>query len=89
MPDPSSTEVGLVLAGLLYNAALQTSLLDFLEALPRDRLGPWASGGWDAALKDPEAKARFDRLLTGWSRDGSPMLKVTAANVLRTRQGNR
>jgi hypothetical protein len=77
--------------GILVKAqpALQASLLDFLEALPRERLGPWASGGWDAALKDAEVKARFDRLLAGWSKDGSPMLKMTAANVLRTRQGGR
>lgn len=77
--------------GILVKAqpALQTSLLDFLEALPRDRLGPWASGGWDVALKDAEMKARFDRLLGAWSKDGSPMLKMTAANVLRTRQGSR
>lgn len=77
--------------GILVKAqpALQASLLDFLEALPRDRLGPWASGGWDVALKDAEMKARFDRLLGAWSKDGSPMLKMTAANVLRTRQGSR
>lgn len=77
--------------GILVKAqpTLQTSLLDFLEALPRDRLGPWASGGWDVALKDAEMKARFDRLLGAWSKDGSPMLKMTAANVLRTRQGSR
>jgi len=77
--------------GILVKAqpALQTSLLDFLEALPRDRLGPWASGGWDVALKDAEIKARFDRLLAAWSKDGSAMLKMTAANVLRTRQGGR
>jgi hypothetical protein len=77
--------------GILVKAqpSLQTSLLDFLEALPRERLGPWASGGWDASLKDGEAKARYDRLLLGWSKDGSPMLKMTAANVLRTRQGGR
>jgi predicted KAP-like P-loop ATPase len=70
--------------------SLQMNLLDFLEALPTDRLGAWVCGGWANALKDPAAVKRFDQLLEGWSKNGSSLLKVTAANTLRMRtQGGR
>lgn len=69
--------------------ALQGSLLDFLEALPRDRLGPWACGGWEGVLKDVDAGPRFDRLLQAWGKDGGAVLKAAASAVLRTRQGGR
>jgi hypothetical protein len=68
---------------------LQGNLVDFLDALPRDRLGPWACSGWEGILKDPDATQRFDRLLQAWGKDGGPMLKVAATGVLRTRQGGR
>lgn len=69
--------------------ALQGGLLDFLEALPRDRVGPWACSGWEGVLKDAESTQRFDRLLLAWGKDGGTMLKVAASGILRTRQGNR
>jgi predicted KAP-like P-loop ATPase len=68
---------------------LQGNLVDFLDALPRDRLGPWACGGWEGALKDEAASQRFDRLLQAWAKDGGPMLKATATAVHRTRQRRR
>lgn len=68
---------------------LQGNLLDFLEALPRDRLGPWACSGWEGVLKDAEATQRFDRVLQAWGKDGGAMLKAAAMGVLRTRQGAR
>jgi predicted KAP-like P-loop ATPase len=68
---------------------LQGELVDFLDALPRDRLGPWVCGGWEGVLKDVEAVQRFDRLLQTWGKEGSAMLKVAANGVLRTRQGAR
>jgi predicted KAP-like P-loop ATPase len=68
--------------------ALQGGLLDFLEALPRDRLGPWACRGWEGVLKDVDAGTRFDRLLQAWDKDGGAALKAASA-VLRTRQGGR
>ncbi len=70
--------------------SLQTNLLDFLEALPANHLGPWACSGWTTALKDADAVKRFDQLLGGWGKNGSSILKLTAANTLRTRtQGGR
>ncbi len=68
---------------------LQGNLVDFLEALPRDRLGPWACSGWEGVLKDSEATQRFDRVLQAWGKDGGAMLKAAATGVLRTRQGTR
>lgn len=68
---------------------LQGELVDFLDALPRDRLGPWVCGGWEGVLKDGEAVQRFDRLLQTWGKEGGAMLKAAANGVLRTRQGGR
>lgn len=68
---------------------LQGNLLDFLEALPRDRLGPWVCSGWEGVLKDAEAKQRFNRILQAWGKDGNTMLKTAAVGVLRARQGGR
>ncbi len=66
---------------------LQTNLVDFLEALPRARLGPWVCSGWEGALKETEAVQRFQRVLQAWGEEGGQMLKTAAAGVLRARQG--
>ncbi len=79
---------GLVLLAQVH-PSLQGSLVSFLEALPKDRLGPWVTKGWDAALVDDSAKTRFDRLLKEWSESGSKAVKQAAALVLRSRQGAR
>jgi predicted KAP-like P-loop ATPase len=68
---------------------LQGNLVDFLETLPRDRLGPWACSGWEAVLKDLEVTQRFDRLLQAWGKEGGEMLKAAAVSVFRTRKGAR
>jgi predicted KAP-like P-loop ATPase len=68
---------------------LQGNLVDFLESLPRDRLGPWVCSGWEGVLKDADAAQRFNRLLQLWGKDGDATLKAVAGNVLRTRQGAR
>jgi hypothetical protein len=68
---------------------LQGNLVDFLEALPQDRLGPWACSGWEGVLKEAEPTQRFNRLLQQWGKDGNATLKAVAANVLRARQGAR
>ncbi|MGB5831876.1 MAG: Qat anti-phage system ATPase QatA [Thiohalocapsa sp.] len=69
--------------------ALQGNLVDFLEALPQDRLGPWACSGWEGVLKDADQARRFERLLQLWGKDGGTMLKAAADGVLSTRQGPR
>ena len=68
---------------------LQKNLVDFLETLPHDRLGPWACKGWESVLRDSEEARRFESLLTAWSKEGGSMLKVAANGVLRTRQRGR
>lgn len=68
---------------------LQGNLLDFLDSLPKSKLGPWACSGWDGALIEQSAKDRFNLLLKGWSKDGGTALKSAAGAVLRNRQGGR
>lgn len=70
---------------------LQGTLVDFLEALPRERLGAWAVSGWEGVLTDPAHAARFARLLNAWATaaDTNLILKAAAAGVLRTRTGGR
>jgi hypothetical protein len=63
---------------------LQNALLDFLESLPTDRCGAWAASGWQAALVDPAALARFNRLLETWSKSAkNPALKTAATGILK------
>lgn len=68
---------------------LQDKLLDFIEALPDDRSGPWVVGGWQSAIKGADAKQRFDRLLEDWAKvANNPMLKAAAEGARKTlRQG--
>jgi len=85
--EPSGT-AGLAVL-VKAHPTLQGNLVDFLESLPCERLGPWVCSGWEGVLKDLNASQRFDRLLDEWGKEGSPMLKVAASGVLRTRQGGR
>jgi hypothetical protein len=69
---------------------LQNNLVEFLESLPRHRLGPWVCAGWEAVIKDPDQNRRYNELLGSWAKDGSPLLKGVASSALRTRtQGAR
>lgn len=70
--------------------SLQGNLLDFLESLPRERLGPWAVSGWTGVITDTQSKGRLDRLLETWSKSGKDsMLKAAASSALRTGRGRR
>ncbi|MEC4723314.1 Qat anti-phage system ATPase QatA [Noviherbaspirillum sp. CPCC 100848] len=69
--------------------ALQANLLDFLDSLPTDKLGPWVCGGWTTVLRDGESLQAFDRLLSKWQKDGQSVLRATAATVLKSRKENR
>ncbi len=63
---------------------LQTNLLDFLESLPIERLGPWVITGWESVIKDAETEARFKRLLQGWAtQEKNKVLKAAAQGVLQ------
>jgi hypothetical protein len=70
--------------------SLQSNLIDLLEALPRDRCGPWPVSGWEGVIKDAEASARLDRLLEAWSGLAKgAFLKAAASAALRTRKAAR
>lgn len=87
----STKPPGVAGLGVIVKAhpTLQRNLLDFLETLPVNRLGPWVCSGWEGVLKDTIANQRFDRLLQTWGEQGGTTLKPAAASVLQTRQGGR
>jgi hypothetical protein len=65
---------------------LQTNLLDFLEALPSDRCGPWAVTGWQGVITDASATARLTALIEGWAASaGNPALKAAATAAQRVK----
>lgn len=70
--------------------SLQEPLLDFLEALPREKCGAWVVGGWQGVVKDTECSARLLKLLGEWSKvTKNPFLKAAAENALKPPKGVR
>ena len=65
---------------------LQPKLIDFLDSLPTDRLGPWVCGGWEGTFSDAQFETRFDALLKKWAERGGALLKATAKTVRKTPQ---
>lgn len=65
---------------------LQSVLIDFLENLQVDKLGPWVCSGWSEAIVDHTQLARFKVLLSQWSKNGSTILKTTAKSTLASYQ---
>lgn len=70
---------------------LQPQLLDLLESLPTDQLGPWAVQGWRAVVTDDVQKKRLISLLESWSEDDTakPILKIAAKGALETLNAER
>lgn len=69
---------------------LQGRLMDFLEALPSGKCGPWAVSGWEGVIKDTEYATRLTKLLEGWSKvTGNPGLKASAEAVVKDMKGGR
>jgi predicted KAP-like P-loop ATPase len=70
--------------------ALQSKLLDFLEALPSNKCGPWAVRGWQGVIKDAECVGRLTTLLTEWSKlTNNIALKTAAELTLKDTKGVR
>ncbi|GJH37990.1 NTPase KAP [Paraburkholderia hospita] len=70
--------------------ALQSRLMDFLEALPHGKCGPWAVSGWQGVVKDAECAARLTKLLGDWSKvTNNPGLKASAEAALKDVKGGR
>ncbi|CAJ0807494.1 hypothetical protein LMG19083_04571 [Ralstonia psammae] len=69
---------------------LQSRLMDFLEALPNIKCGPWAVSGWQGVIKDSEYAARLTQLLGDWSKvTNNPGLKASAEAALKDLKGGR
>lgn len=69
---------------------LQGRLMDFLEALPSSKCGPWAVSGWQSVIKDAECKTRLSKLLGDWSKvTNNPGLKAAADAALKEIKGGR
>ncbi|MBY0247569.1 MAG: KAP family NTPase [Nitrospiraceae bacterium] len=69
---------------------LQDNLVDFLEGLPAEKLGPWAVAGWDTVVSHAATAARLAKLLDGWSKIGNnPVLKTAATGVKQLPRVNR
>lgn len=60
---------------------LQSKLLDFLEALPSSKCGPWAVRGWQGVIKDAECVGRLTTLLTEWSKLTNNLALKTASEL--------
>ncbi len=65
--------------------ALEGNLVDFLDGLPVDRLGPWPVAGWERALREKGVRDRFDRLRASWaaSANGGSRLKAAVVAALK------
>lgn len=69
---------------------LQSRLMDFLEALPSSKCGPWAVGGWQGVIKDTDCSSRLSKLLGDWSKvANNAALKATAEAALKDLKGGR
>nr|WP_297388723.1 Qat anti-phage system ATPase QatA [uncultured Roseateles sp.] len=69
---------------------LQGRLMDFLEALPSGKCGPWVVSGWQGVIKDAECAARLTKLLGDWSKaTNNPGLKAAAELALKDTKGAR
>ena len=69
---------------------LQTRLIDFLEALPSGKCGPWAVSGWQGVIKDVECVTRLTKLLGDWSKaTTNPGLRASAEAALKDVKGAR
>ncbi len=69
---------------------LQSRLMDFLEALPSGKCGPWAVSGWQGVIKDTECADRLTKLLGNWSKvTDNAGLKAGAEAALKDLKGGR
>lgn len=88
--DTEPPGVAGLVALVRVHPTLQSRLLDFLESLPSDKLGPWVVKGWDSAIRDTTAKDRFDRLISSWATSAkNQMLKAAAGGVMQFAKGGR
>jgi predicted KAP-like P-loop ATPase len=69
--------------------SLQNRLLDFLDSLPKSKVGPWVVGGWHMALRDAEHVERFGRIVGDWGKvSDNPALKAAASTTQKAKKGS-
>lgn len=69
---------------------LQSRLLDFLEALPSNKCGPWVVSGWRSVIVDTAILDRFNGLVSEWAKvTNNPALKAAAETVSKDTRGSR
>lgn len=62
--------------------ALQSNLMEFLENLPRAKIGAWVVRGWEGVFTDAHVE-RYARAVQSWaSVPDNPMLKAAAGAVV-------
>ncbi len=70
--------------------ALQTNLIDFLEALPSERCGAWPVTGWQGVITDQAASARLNALIEEWAGiEKKSTLKTAAIAARKMKIGGR
>jgi hypothetical protein len=65
---------------------LQVYLMDFLESLSEEKLGPWIVSGWNDIIKEPGSADRYNKLLQRWASGTNPNLQAAANAVLKLSQ---
>ncbi|MGV7222176.1 MAG: Qat anti-phage system ATPase QatA [Nitrospinales bacterium] len=63
--------------------ALQDNLVDFLEGLPIDNLGPWVVSGWNSLITGSDALSRYRKLLGLWANNEKNSVLKTAAKAVQ------
>lgn len=88
--DTKPTGVDGLLVLVKAQPALQGRLMDFLEALPSGKCGPWVVSGWQQVVKDTDASARLTKLLGDWGKvTNNASLKAAAELALKDLKGVR
>jgi hypothetical protein len=82
--DKMVPPLGIAGASLLakIHPPCQRRLIEMLEDLPLDGLGPWVVRGWGDVFQDGGARARLQALIGKWAtQEDSPTLRVAAGQV--------
>lgn len=60
---------------------LENELVNFIDSLPPQTLGPWAVSGWSAAVKTPSQQERLGGIIEKWSKETKNKALCAAAQV--------
>lgn len=68
---------------------LENNLINFIEALPFEKLGAWAVSGWGSVIKSEAPKGRLSLQMEKWAASDNQMLKIAAGSTLKTPKKSR